>query len=96
MLAALLMIVSLFAPAVSAQSAKSNTTSKLSADLVQEFKSNDKATFIVTLNEKADSVNVAKQAREKAEKASLSSEQVKLAQREAVISELKKYIYFPI
>ncbi|MFJ7826052.1 S8 family serine peptidase [Psychrobacillus sp. NPDC096623] len=101
--ASVLMTFSLVAPnVVSAETANklhqsfrdssSNSISakgKLNSRLLESFKSDDKVTFLIKFKEKADSLQVAEEAREDAEKANLSSHNAKLIQRSAVVSELK-------
>ena len=62
---------------------------KLNSRLLESFKSDDKVTFLIKFKEKADSLQVAENARKNAEKANLSSHNAKLIQRSAVVSELK-------
>ncbi|MBR7794557.1 S8 family serine peptidase [Agaribacter marinus] len=62
---------------------------KVSDRLVKAFKDDDKVTFLVKFNEKADVMKVAKNARSDAAKASLSGQKAEHMQRSAVISELK-------
>lgn len=101
--ASVLMTFSLVAPnVVSAETASklhqsfrdSNSNSisakdKLNSRLLESFKSDDKVTFLIKFKEKSDSLQVAKEAKERAEKANLSSHNTKLIQRSAVVSELK-------
>ena len=102
--AVILMIVSLFGPTLSVQSAgmsdlngqsqsaaKSNeqAETKISNHLMKEFKDDDKVTFLVKFKNKADTAKIAQEAREAAETAKLSAHQTELKQRSAVISELK-------
>lgn len=101
--ASVLMTFSLVAPnVVSAETASklhqsfrnssSNSLSakdKLNSRLLESFKSDDKVTFLIKFKEKSDSLQVAEEARKKAEKANLSSHNTKLIQRSAVVSELK-------
>lgn len=101
---AVLMIFSLVSPTLSAQSAgmsdfkgqsqpavKSGKQAepKISDRLMEEFKDDDKVTFLVKFKEKADTAKVAKDTRKAAESAKLSAYQAELNQRSAVISELK-------
>ncbi|MEK5205764.1 S8 family serine peptidase [Psychrobacillus sp. FSL H8-0510] len=101
--ASVLMTFSLVAPnVVSAETASklhqsfrdSNSNSisakdKLNSRLLESFKSDDKVTFLIKFKEKSDSLQVAREAKERAEKANLSSHNTKLIQRSAVVSELK-------
>lgn len=87
MIAVVLMLISLLAPV--AISAEANTTDKkVSASLAEQFNKEDKVTFIVEFDKKADTAKIAAQAKEQA-KASLSAEKVELLQRDAVIHALK-------
>ena len=62
---------------------------KLSDRLLSNFKDEEKVTFLIKFKEKADTKEIADSAKESAEKADLSSSKSKLAQRSAVVSELK-------
>lgn len=62
---------------------------KMSNRLLESFKSDDQVTFLVKFKDKANSAQVATEARAKAEKANLSAHNTKLVQRSAVVSELK-------
>lgn len=99
-IASFLMLFSLLNPGfVSAESTgkpydslyKTNTLSesKLSERLAEEFKEEDKVRFLVRFKDKTDSMKVAKEARQKAQKNNLSAYQQKFQQRSAVISALK-------
>ncbi|MFC4408993.1 S8 family serine peptidase [Chungangia koreensis] len=99
--ASLLMTFSLVAPSVVSaettsklhQSFKESTSvvakDKVSERLLQNFKDDEKVTFLVKFKEKADPMKVAVEAREKAEDKNLSAHNAKLLQRSAVVSELK-------
>ena len=103
--ATIMMIFSLFAPTLSAQSVGKNDRNgklhqsaidpaervelKVSDRLMDEFKEDDIVTFLVKFEEKADTTKVAEKARKTAESAQLSSHKAELNQRSAVISELK-------
>ncbi|MFD2046407.1 S8 family serine peptidase [Ornithinibacillus salinisoli] len=67
----------------------SATQDKVSNRLQDQFEKDDKVTFLIKFAEKADTTKVAKEARANAQKASLSAQKVELAQRSAVVSELK-------
>ncbi|AXI10262.1 peptidase S8 [Oceanobacillus zhaokaii] len=62
---------------------------KVSASLSKAFDAKDSVTFLIKFKEKSDSIQVAKDAKAKAEKTKLSSYKQEYAQRSAVISELK-------
>lgn len=62
---------------------------KVSERLLQNFKDDEKVTFLVKFKEKADAKGVAAEAREAAENKNLSAHNTKLMQRSAVVSELK-------
>ncbi|SER98131.1 S8 family peptidase [Psychrobacillus sp. OK032] len=101
--ASLLMTFSLVAPNVvsaettsklhqSFRDSSSNTisvTDKLSTRLLENFKEDEKVTFLIKFKEKTDSEAVAAEARKSAEAANLSAHNTKLIQRSAVVSELK-------
>lgn len=67
----------------------SSVRDKVSNRLLESFKSDDQVTFLVKFKEKANSAQVATEAREKAEGSNLSAHNAKLMQRSAVVSELK-------
>jgi bacillopeptidase F (M6 metalloprotease family)/subtilisin family serine protease len=94
------MLFSLFTPAfVGAESKGSPHTSlvdskelvkaKVNDRLLDAFSKDEKVTFLIKFKEQADPMKVAKEARTNAKKASLSAFNQELAQRSAVISELK-------
>src|SRR5699024_7502968 len=84
LIAALLMVVSLLAPAAAfAQPASSGAT--LSNSLLEEFENEEEVKFVVQLAETADTAAAAANA----DIAGLSSEDAEVAQREAVISAAK-------
>src|SRR5690625_506830 len=98
--ASLLMIFSLLTPGIARAESKENlhesvhdsktiATAKLSDRLQDEFKTDDKVTFLVKFTEKADTEKAAKKAKEAGENKSLSAQKLKLTQRSAVVSELK-------
>lgn len=100
MLASILLIFSLITPVVANaesdgklhQSLKDNQTNaktKVSDRLVDAFKGNDKVTFLIKFDEQADVEKVAKNALSTAKKSKLSAYKAELAQRSAVVSELK-------
>lgn len=60
---------------------------------MDEFKKEEKVTFLVKYHEKADVNKVATEAKKKASKAKLSSQKADLLQRSAVISELKSIAF---
>eukprot|EP00130_Batrachochytrium_dendrobatidis_P008491 XP_006683366.1 hypothetical protein BATDEDRAFT_93127 [Batrachochytrium dendrobatidis JAM81] len=88
-IAVLLMVFSLLAPAAISAEANTTAVNKLSSSLVEQFENEDKVTFIVDFKDKADTAKVAGQAKEEASKANLSAEKAELSQRESVINELK-------
>lgn len=98
--ASLLMAFSLVAPgAASAETASklhrsvndSNIIAKekLSSRLLTNFKDEEKVTFLIKFKEKAETEEVAESVKKTSEQAALSSSKSKLAQRSAVVSELK-------
>ncbi|TQR16590.1 S8 family peptidase [Psychrobacillus vulpis] len=101
--ASLLMTFSLVAPNVvsaettsklhqSFRDSSSNSISvkdKMSSRLLENFKEDDKVTFLIKFKEKSDSVAVAAEARKNADDANLSAQNTKLIQRSAVVSELR-------
>lgn len=101
--ASLLMTFSLIAPnVVSAETTSklhqsfrdSSTNSisvkdKMSSRLLENFKENEKVTFLIKFKEKTDSEAVAAEARKSANASNLSAHNTKLVQRSAVVSELK-------
>lgn len=99
LVATVAMTLSLITPGLSyAESGKTSlslndsnqvTEAKVSDRLMKTFKDDEKVTFLVKFNEKADVEKVAKEARSTAEKASLSAAKLEHIQRSAVISELK-------
>lgn len=88
-IAVIMMVFSLFVPAISAQSTSNAPKVKLSDSLLQEFTKQDEVTFIVTFKEKPNTAKAAQEALKKAKKANLSAEKTEISQRKAVISELK-------
>lgn len=62
---------------------------KVSDRLLKEFESDDKVTFLIKFKEKADTKQIAKEARSSAKSASLTAQKAELIQRSAVISGLK-------
>ncbi|KQL37290.1 S8 family peptidase [Psychrobacillus sp. FJAT-21963] len=101
--ASLLMTFSLVAPNVvsaettsklhqSFRDSSSNNISvkdKLNSRLLENFKNDEKVTFLIKFKEKSDSLQVAEEARKNADEANLSAHNTKLIQRSAVVSELK-------
>lgn len=98
--ASFLMTFSLIAPTVSGaepngklhQSVNDSQTSakaKVSERLLDQFKEDEKETFLIKFDEKADVQKVAKNAVSSANKANLSAQKAELVQRSAVVSELK-------
>lgn len=98
--ASFLMTFSLIAPVVSSaestnklhQSVNDSQKSakvKVSERLLDIFKDDEKATFLIKFDEKADVKKVAKNAVSSANKAKLSAQKAELVQRSAVVSELK-------
>jgi bacillopeptidase F len=95
-LATLFMIFSFITPGYA--SAQSNTGSnsfptssntKVSQEVLDDFKENEKVTFLIKFKEQADTEQVAIQAKAAAQKASLSATKTELRQRSAVVSDLK-------
>ncbi|MEN2768331.1 S8 family serine peptidase [Ornithinibacillus xuwenensis] len=97
-----LMVLSLITPVMATAESLSGTSvslngsskasvsaTKVSERLVSDFKDNEKVTFIVKFKEKADVEKAASKAKANAKKASLSAFNAEIAQRSAVISELK-------
>nr|WP_281271826.1 S8 family serine peptidase [Oceanobacillus chungangensis] len=64
--------------------------SKVNKTLLSSFKADEKVTFLIKFNEKADAKKVAADARASAEKAKLSTQKQEHIQRSAVIAELKE------
>lgn len=62
---------------------------KISDRLLTNFKEEEKVTFIIKFKDKADTQKVAEQAKKAADDKNLSAQNAKLAQRSAVVSELK-------
>ncbi|MGY0693223.1 S8 family serine peptidase [Virgibacillus sp. FSP13] len=98
--ASLLMTFSLFAPGMASAETNdkvhqslndSQTTAKVKVSdrLLDEFKKDDKVTFLVKFKEKADTKKVAEQAKKDASKANITAQKTELIQRSAVVSELK-------
>ncbi|WP_164670330.1 S8 family peptidase [Virgibacillus doumboii] len=73
----------------SAKDTQAVAKEKVSNRLMDQFKGNDKVTFLIKFKEKADSKKVAKEARKKAESANMTAKKAEFVQRSAVISELK-------
>ncbi|MFS0672176.1 S8 family serine peptidase [Ornithinibacillus sp. 179-J 7C1 HS] len=103
-IATLLLIFSLFNPAFAFAEASTNTKAsphtslvdtketaeaKINSSLSKSFEKDEKVTFLVKFKEKADTLKIAQEARSKAKSAKLSAFNQELAQRSAVISELK-------
>ncbi|RLL46964.1 DUF3823 domain-containing protein [Oceanobacillus piezotolerans] len=74
---------------MSVNNTKETAAEKVHANVLKQFKEDDKVTFLVKFAEKADPMKVAEIARKDAEKASLSAYNLEYIQRSAVISELK-------
>ncbi|SHF76437.1 cell wall-binding repeat-containing protein [Ornithinibacillus halophilus] len=72
---------------ISMNDSKSSVQAKVADNLLDQFKSEDKVTFLIKFKDKADVKAAAQKARENA--ASLSAYKQEHAQRSAVISELK-------
>ncbi|MBY7143954.1 S8 family serine peptidase [Virgibacillus sp. NKC19-3] len=62
---------------------------KVTDRLQEEFNENDKATFLIKFNEKADTAKIAEDAKLNANQANLSAQKQEHIQRSAVVSELK-------
>lgn len=100
-IATVLMIFSLFSPGMtSAESAnddiyrslndsKTAAKDKISNRLSEEFEESDKVTFLIKMEEKADTDQVVENIQDQADTESLSSQKLEHMQRSAVISELK-------
>lgn len=100
MVASVLLIFSLIAPVVanaapegklhqSLNDNQTNAKEKVSDRLLDAFKDDEKVTFLIKFDEQADVEKVAKKALSTAEKSKLSAYKAELAQRSAVVSELK-------
>ncbi|RDW22210.1 hypothetical protein CWR48_00450 [Oceanobacillus arenosus] len=88
-IAVLLIVFSLLAPAAISAEANTTAVNKLSSSLVEQFENEEKVTFIVDFKEKANTAKVASQAKAEASIANLSAKKAELSQRESVINELK-------
>ena len=99
-LASFLLIFSLITPvAANAESSgklhqslndnQTNAKAKVSDRLLDEFKDDDKVTFLIKFEEQADVEKVAKKALSSAKKSKITAYKAELAQRSAVVSELK-------
>ncbi|MFJ7969758.1 S8 family serine peptidase [Psychrobacillus sp. NPDC096389] len=66
-----------------------SVTEKLSSRLLENFKEDEKVTFLIKFKEKTDVEAIAVEARKSAADANLSAHNTKLIQRSAVVSELK-------
>ncbi|MGG0656512.1 S8 family serine peptidase [Rummeliibacillus pycnus] len=62
---------------------------KVSSSLLEDFKNDEKLTFLIKFKEKASANKVAAEARKSAEKDKLSAQQTKFVQRSSVVSNLK-------
>ncbi|WP_188454287.1 S8 family peptidase [Virgibacillus oceani] len=62
---------------------------KVSNRLLDDFKTDDKVTFLIKFKEKADTKKAAKEAKANAAKANVTAQKAELIQRSAVVSELK-------
>ncbi|GAB3805867.1 hypothetical protein GCM10028868_34610 [Virgibacillus kimchii] len=101
-LATIVMIFSLIAPGItiaetnngkvshSLRDSKTNVQAKVNSSLQDQLEKEDKVTFLIKFKEKTDTMEVAREARETAQKANLSSMAQEHAQRSAVISALKQ------
>lgn len=90
----------LFPTSISAQSTntlhsslKSNlqvvSKNKISSKVQDQFKSNDKVTFLIKMKNQVNAGNVAKKADSNSENQNLSASKAKLAKRSAIVSELR-------
>ncbi|WP_090870001.1 S8 family peptidase [Oceanobacillus limi] len=70
-------------------SKQSTSQAKVTSSLTEQFKENDKVTFLIKFGDKADPMKAASKAKAEAEKAKLSAYNQEFKQRSAVISELK-------
>lgn len=84
MFTALIMAVSLFSP-ISIFAQTNSAEGKLSSNLIQEFEENDKVSFVVEFNEKANTAA----AKNSVSLSGLSEKEAEVQQREAVISALQ-------
>ncbi|SIT66124.1 S8 family peptidase [Edaphobacillus lindanitolerans] len=98
MAASVLMVSSLIVPGIVSAESRTSVSAvdtgkvigeKLSDRLISEFKKDDKVTFLVKFKEQADTETAAAEARKTAKDEKLSAHKAKLAQRSAVVSELK-------
>ena len=100
MAVSLLMTLSLITPGVTSSETTSqlhqqvNNTNliakeKISDRLLNNFKEDEKVTFLIKFKEKVDTQEIAASARESAEKANLPSKKSLLVKRSAIVSELK-------
>ncbi|MFF2446385.1 S8 family serine peptidase [Neobacillus sp. NPDC058068] len=100
MVAAFLMVFSLLSPGLAnAKSIKASyryvndpqtaSKAKISNRLLDNFKKEDKVTFLIKLKEKADTANAIKRTKAIAKKEKLTANKEKFIQRSAVVSELK-------
>ncbi|ASK62885.1 peptidase S8 [Virgibacillus phasianinus] len=98
--ASLLILFSLLTPVIgnaktnnrayrSVKSSQSLAKAKLSDRLLEDFKENEKITFLIKFKEKANTKKIAKDARKSAASANLTAQKLELIQRSAVVSELK-------
>ncbi|WP_373893149.1 S8 family serine peptidase [Virgibacillus natechei] len=98
--ATFLMTFSLFAPGIShaetngnlhqsAVDSQKETQAKVSERLQEAFSDNEKTTFLIKFGEKADTAQIAEDARANADQANLSAQNREHIQRSAVVSELK-------
>ncbi|MFD1173866.1 S8 family serine peptidase [Oceanobacillus picturae] len=71
------------------ESSSSVVQNKVTDRLLDTFKKDEKVTFLVKFADKADTAKVAKEAKKSTAKANLSAQKAELAQRSAVVSELK-------
>lgn len=74
---------------VSMKNSNVSAEEKLSNRLMKQYTSDEKVTFLIKFKEKADTMKAAQKARSKAQKTNLSVFQQEIAQRSAVIAELK-------
>ena len=66
-----------------------NSSNKISKDLQNEFKKEEKVTFLIKLKEQVDTAKVAKDATATAKKQKLSSSKTTLSKRSSIVSNLR-------
>ena len=66
-----------------------NSSNKISKDLQNEFKKEEKVTFLIKLKEQVDTAKVAKEATATAKKQKLSSAKTTLTKRSSIVTNLR-------